>query len=357
MDFSQMYEQMAQEANNENRFKSKSGFESDERFFKIGKDSKGNGSAVVRFLPSFNTEKTKLNTVVSRSMHALQWSKLFPGKEQPEKRFKNPFLCPKSLKKENYCPVCEAAWALYNEAKEAGEPEDKYKKYLSLTAKEEYLVNVLVKKDENRPENNGKIFVFKLPKTIMDIFTKEVEKIKDMSSEDRQACGVPSNLVAFDPFNIMASRDMHLKYKDKKNVDKPTDIWASSYFAQAFTAIAVSMQEAQELVSQAYCLDEFNSASVLHSEEQMMKDFDYVMFKTESKPKSESKPESTPVQESVPDYQAQIMHQVEKAQTVPPVTQAAPEVKEEVKVPVQTATPPKAANEMSDEDFLKSLGM
>jgi len=363
MDFASMYKKMEEEAASPDRYKTKPAFESDSRFYKISKDKDGNGTVIVRFLPSFNKDRTALNTHVLKKVHALQWEKHFPGKDKPERRWKPEFMCPKTISSDHSCPVCDYGWDMYNELKEAGEVKDKYDLYRrAFTNSEKVITNILIVKDELHPENNGKVFLFELSKTVLAMFPKEVEKVKEMTDDDKKASGCPSDMKVFDPFNVMCSKNICLKFKDKKFVTIPADYWGSSYFTNSFSAIATSMEETQKLVESTHCLDEFISDANLISSEEMLKQLDYVLFK-DAKPKKEKT--ETPKQEPV--YQAPVVE-------IPAVTQdmnamllkAAPAaVVEEPKAeavmePVKEPAPAVAttsAKTLSDEEFLASLGM
>lgn len=363
MDFESMYKKMEEEAAAPDRYKTAPAFERDSRFYKISKDADGNGTVVVRFLPSFNTDKTALNTYVLKKVHALQWEKHFPGKDKPEKRWKPEFMCPKTISKEHSCPVCDYGWDMYNELKDSGEVKDKYDAYRrAFTNSEKLITNILVVKDELHPENNGKVFLFELSKTVLGMFPKEVEKVKEMTDDDKKACGCPTSMNVFDPFNIMASKNIVLKFKDKKFVTTPADYWGSSYFAASFSSIATSIDEAKKIVEQAYCLDEHISENLIRSHEEMVTDLDFVTFKTEKKePKEpkEKKVDEEPKYEAPKenaDMNALLLKTPTQAEEI--ATQQAP-VQTPVEEPKKSEAPQAStsAKELSDEEFLASLGM
>lgn len=374
MDFASLYKNMEEEAKAPDRFKQQSAF-SDPNQYKISKDGEGNGTVTVRFIPSFNKDKTQLQTTVLKKVHTLQWERLLPGKDKPERRWKPEFLCPKTFDKNAECPACDYGWDMYNEMKENGEAKEKYDKYRqAFTSSEQLLTNIMIIKDELRPENNGKIFVFKLSKTVYSMFQKEVEKIKEMTAEERAQLQIPDSINVFDPFDLMASKNMVLKFKDKKFISQASDYWGSSYFTNMFSALAKNITEAEDLVNQAFCLDDYISPSLVPSVEQMQNDLDYVLFKNTKKKETPATDDQVNVSTSM---QEELMKKVQEAniqQPVPPVTQTVtPEVSAPpVEVPVQQTqpepvpqaqvqetviAPAKKADEMSDEEFLKSMGM
>ena len=351
MDFATLYKKMEEESKSPDRFKTQSSFV-DPNMYKISKDADGNGTVTVRFIPSFNKDKTALNTTVTKKVHNLQWERLLPGKDKPERRWKPEFICPKTFDKNAECPVCNYGWDKYNELKEDGEPKEVYDKYRrAFTNNEKILTNVMIIKDNQRPENNGKIFVFTLSKTVYSMFQKEVEKIKEMSAEEREEFQIPSNVDVFDPFSLTNSKNMVLKFKNKKEVKQPSDYWGSSYFSSVFSAIATNIQEAEEIVNQAFCLDDYVNKSLVPSVDEMQDMLDYVLFKNVKKSTKRKSEQPKPM--NATDAMETLAKQVKEVK--PPVQEAPKEVKQEVEKPVQEA--PTNPSTMSDEDFLKSLGM
>lgn len=384
MDFASLYNKMEEEAKSPDRFKQQSSF-SDPNIYKISKDKDGNGTVTVRFIPSFNKSKTTLNTTVMKKVHNLQWERLLPGKDKPERRWKPEFLCPKTFDKNAECPVCDYGWDMYNELKEAGEPKDKYDVYRTrFTSSEKILTNVMIIKDELRPENNGKIFVYELSKTVYSMFQKEVEKLKEMSPEERAQMQVPEKVQAFDPFDLLCSKNIVLKFKDKKFVSQPSDYWGSSYFTNMFSAVANNIQEAEELVNTAFCLDDYVNESLVPSVDEMNKMLDYVLFRNTKKETKKEVPTEADymvpqasmadallkkVQEApvnvevpgIPEQPAQTqpvqVQEVEVPQTQPSVaTSAGTEVPLTTNEEKPKADAKPVAN-MSDEAFLASLGL
>lgn len=372
MDFASLYNKMEEEAKAPDRFKQQSSF-GDPNIYKITKDEEGCGSVTIRFLPSFNKDKTQLQTTILKKVHNLQWERLLPGKDRPEKRWKPEMLCPKSFNKDAECPICDYGWDKYNESKEDGEPKDVYDKYRqSFTNNEKILTNIMIIKDEKRPENNSKIFVFELSKTVYSLFQKEVEKIKEMDSEERKQMGVPENLTSFDPFNLMMSKNMVLKFKSKKHITQPSEYWGSSYFTNMFTAIASNIQEAEELVNKAFCLDDYNNPADVLNVDEMQEQLDYVLFKNTKKKVHKQEDtsgvniESDEMQElakklikTAPVVDApkqEVPFQNVQVETPSPVVEA-PVVNVEPQTATETPKTTEPNVEMSDEDFLKSLGV
>jgi hypothetical protein len=121
-----------------------------EGYYQPFTDEKGNGSAILRFLPQLQDEEFPL---VQTYVHAFQG---------PSKWFID--LCPTTLTQP--CPVCEANSALGNGPDKSVASIRKRKMY--------YISNVLVVEDPKQPENEGKVFLFKYGAKIMDKLTDAI---------------------------------------------------------------------------------------------------------------------------------------------------------------------------------------
>lgn len=129
----------------------------------VTRDKSGNGSAVIRFIPSPDGE-----LFMEVKNHG------FKNDESGRWFIEN---CPKTLDWENGCPCCDHA----NDMKRGREwktiPEAEQKKISKFFPKTSYWANVLVIKDPDVPENEGKVFKFRFGKKIL-------EKIMARASDD-----------------------------------------------------------------------------------------------------------------------------------------------------------------------------
>ena len=157
-------------------------YETDTRFYTLKKDDKGNGAAVIRFLPSEIHENGSMSTmkVVYRYNVRALTTKRFIAEWSPSTIGKSD-------------PIQEKWSELWN----AGKQEES-KRYARSTR---YIANIKVIKDPANPENEGKIFLLDMSKTLG-------EKIKAIINppETERAMGIePKNL--FNPlqggFNFM----------------------------------------------------------------------------------------------------------------------------------------------------------
>jgi hypothetical protein len=125
----------------------------DNRLWQPDVDKSGNGMAIIRFLPA----------PAADGDDALPWVRVFSH------GFQGPggWLIDNCLTTLNdKCPVCEHNSVLWNSGIEANkEIVRKQKRKLN------YMANILVVSDPKRPENEGKVFLFKYGSQIMEKIT------------------------------------------------------------------------------------------------------------------------------------------------------------------------------------------
>ena len=152
----------------------------DDRFWKPEMDKSGNGFAVVRFLPAPEGEE-------------IPWVRMFSHSFQgPGGWFIENSLT--TINKQD--PVSEANRVLWNSGSEADkETARRQKRKLS------YYTNIYVVSDPKRPENEGRVFLYKFGKKIFD---KIMEAMKPEFSDE-----TPIN-----PFDMW--KGAHFKLKIRK---------------------------------------------------------------------------------------------------------------------------------------------
>jgi len=170
----------------------------DDRFWKPDVDKAGNGYAVLRFLPAPKGEDVPFVRIWD---HGFQG----PGGWYIEKSLT-------TLNKPD--PVSEMNTKLWNSGIESNKDlVRKYKRRLS------YFSNILVVKDPNRPENEGKVFLFKYGKKIFD---KLNEAMHPQFADEK----------AINPFDFWDGANFKLKIRqvegyrnyDKSEFDSSTPI-------------------------------------------------------------------------------------------------------------------------------------
>lgn len=135
-------------AENGNVFEEKKNY-SDERFYTLPKKSDGSGSAIIAFMP----DKHKVPMI---KMFKIRTT-IMNGKQ---KRWLNAWS-PKSIGKP--CPFQETYINHYNEDSDTA---------IKFKPTERWVCNIKVIKDSEKPENEGKIFLYEMSKSM-------AEKIKD----------------------------------------------------------------------------------------------------------------------------------------------------------------------------------
>lgn len=146
--------------------KGSSGFQKDEKEWKLGVDSQKNGSAVIRFLPNRSDDELAFVRIVSHSFKkGNQW-----------------FIenCPSTHGDYDGCPVCQyiSDNDLFEKAKVKGSEADKTLGMIG--RKQSFWANILVVKDPMNPENEGKVFKFRFGKKIMDKITAAIAGNPDL---------------------------------------------------------------------------------------------------------------------------------------------------------------------------------
>ena len=129
----------------------------DERFWKLERDKSGNGSAVIRFLPSSAIDGDD----------ALPWIRFFDhGFQGPGGKW----YIEKSLTTLNLKdPVSEYNAKLWNATKDDASWQRKQAR--NQKRRLHYVSNIYVVSDPKHPENEGKVFLFKFGKKIFDKIT------------------------------------------------------------------------------------------------------------------------------------------------------------------------------------------
>lgn len=146
-------------------------YAADTRFYTLKKDENGNGAAVIRFLPSEIYENGQIRTV--------QLVYKYNIKSKVSKRFISEWS-PQTIGKPD--PIQEKWARLWNEGN-----KDEARRF-ARTAR--YLANIKVVKDPKSPENEGKIFLLDMSKTLYD----KVNGILNPPEAEKALGATPKNL-------------------------------------------------------------------------------------------------------------------------------------------------------------------
>lgn len=213
----------------------------DEKLFKYTRDSSGNAFIQIRFLPSRN----QLPPLVPRYEH------YFENIVGDKKRV---FFdtCPTTIG--NPCPLCESnrkAWQ--------GGNEDLARKR---ARKSTWFVNIFVIKDSQTPDNNNKVFVWKIGKKI---YEKIMAAMKP-SDEDISAGKKP-----IDVFDLETGADFVVKVKNVAGFVN----YDSSYFTDT-KPLFKDEKEIESVFNDIYLLDEYIDPKNFKGSEEITKRLDYV---------------------------------------------------------------------------------
>jgi hypothetical protein len=216
----------------------------DDRFWKAQVDKAGNGSAVIRFLPSIDE-------------NGLPWTKMYDhGFQGPTGKWYIEKCLTTLGQADPVVEHCNELWAtgLESDKKEA----QKRKRRLS------YICNVLVVSDPKNPENDGQVKLFKFGKKLFD-------KIKDKlqpTFEDEAAVDV------FNAFNGANFRLRIRKVDGYSNTDK------SEFDSQ--TPISDDDEEILAVLNKRHALEEFTDPKNFKSYEELKRKLDTVLSGTQS---------------------------------------------------------------------------
>ena len=210
----------------------------DDRFWKPEMDKSGNGFAVIRFLPAPEGEE-------------IPWIRMFSHSFQgPGGWFIENSLT--TINKQD--PVSEANRVLWNTGSEADkETARRQKRKLS------YYTNIYVVSDPKRPENEGRVFLYKFGKKIFD---KVMEAMQPEFSDE-----TPIN-----PFDMWKGADFKLKIRkvdgfwnyDKSEFSEPSEFLAND-------------EEREKVYNSEYPLKPFHEASNFKTYDELKEKMDRVL--------------------------------------------------------------------------------
>ena len=191
----------------------------DDRLWDPNVDKAGNGYAVIRFLPAPGEEDMPFVRTFSHGFKGPTGSWLIEN-------------CSTTIG--HKCPVCEANSELWNSGIEADKKIARERK-----RKLTFISNVLVITDQQNPENEGKVFLFKYGKKVFDKLNEAMNP--QFADED-----------AMNPFDLWSGANFKLKIRNVdgyRNYDK-------SEFANA-GPLSNDDSEMEVTWKKAYSLQEF----------------------------------------------------------------------------------------------------
>jgi len=234
-------------------------------------------------------------------------------------------FCPNTIGKE--CPICKYSAELFN----TGDPQDG-KIARKFWRKKNYVVNILVKKDErNDGANEGKIFIYRFGQKVYDKFDSALFPDEKSGEEE---------LFFIDP---VEGYDFNLTCKTQGTGDDAYPNYDDSTFAREKSAVAKTPEEIDKILEEVYDLEtEYLSPSKYKSYEALEEILKTKLLEStisdsnkRSEKKSEEKkpePETKKAEEKKPE----------------PETKKAEEKKPEPEKKAETKP-------AADDDFLKGL--
>lgn len=210
----------------------------DERFFRPKKDSAGNISCIIRFLPQIDFDKTPY---VEKHGHFINAS----GKT---------FGCAcTEIDEKGSCPVCEKSkpywdeyWSVRNQhGKEHPGCKEALKGANNFTRNTQTVTNILVVQNPAEPETEGKVFLYNMGKVVLSKYKQK------LFPEDE----LDEMVLIHDPF---AGRNFKLSGKTKV-VDENTSFieYDDSYFYDRETPVSEDDEKLMQILNETYDLDKF----------------------------------------------------------------------------------------------------
>lgn len=220
----------------------------DNKYWKLTIDPKtGNGAALIRFLPAAEGEDVPWVKMYTHS---------FQNPENSRWYWEN---CPTTVGRQD-CPVCDYNNKLWSTGSEADKNIARGQK-----RRLQYISNILVINDPARPENNGKVFLFRYGKTIFDMIESKMVPEQDALGDTVE----PVN-----PFDFWTGCNFKLK---ANKVDGFIKYLSSEFVSQS--QVAATDEEIENIWKQEYKLQPIVAPEQFKTTAELNKKLDYVLGK------------------------------------------------------------------------------
>lgn len=213
----------------------------DERFWSLSKDENGKGAAIIRLL----VDKDKIPFINIYNCGLREYSEI-------DKKFYW-FIrdLPSTIKEPD--PLEELWSALYNHSADGREEAKNFSR------RESFITNILVVKDPGNPENDGKVFLWKFGKKLLDKFMTALNP----SEQERELGEKPKEL-----FHPLRGNNIALKIKNVAGFPNFDDT-----SIQNESAAFKSEEEAKNtILNKTYSLKEFCSPESFESYDKLKED-------------------------------------------------------------------------------------
>jgi len=211
----------------------KKGFTKDERFWRpVFKD--GVCSALIRFLPAPDG-----TPFVKYLDHSFDYTN---DKKEKKKYWKK---CINTFGYEKECPICKKSWEYHESAFESDKKEGK-----KLCRKEHFVCNLHVIKHSDRPDDEGKTFLYDMAPVIAKYKQKMFPTDKDKEAPD---------FIEFVPCDLFDGADFFLTSKENGKFDNGTSIpsYAESRFMPQKAFMGGDEAKIDAVMDKSVLLDEF----------------------------------------------------------------------------------------------------
>ena len=213
----------------------------DERFWSISKDDQGKGAAIIRLL----VDKDKVPFINIYNCGLREYN------ETDKKYYWFIRDLPSTIKAPD--PLEELWSALYNHSADGREEAKNFGR------RESFITNILVVKDPGNPENDGKIFLWKFGKKLLDKFMTALNP----SEQERELGEKPKEL-----FHPLRGNNIALKIKNVAGFPNFDDT-----NIQSESAAFKSEEEAKDaILNKTYSLKEFCSPESFESYDKLKED-------------------------------------------------------------------------------------
>lgn len=246
----------------------KKGFKKDERFWKHTPDKEGNATAIIRFLPD-----------ADGNPYSKYYQHNFSYMDNGVKKYwiRN---CLNTFGYDRECPICKKNQEYWNSAFESDKKLASERK-----RKLTFISNILVIKNPNNPEDEGKVFLYSYGQKIWD-------KIKDkwFPSAEIMALGegsydeyIPFDLYEGADFKLVVSKQGEFPNYDKSEFGKQKPVGND--------------KQIDAIMSKVYGVAEFIDESKYPTNDDVVAKLGVLLGLTVKNPTA--RPESRPVQEDV----------------------------------------------------------
>lgn len=242
-------------------------------------DTVGTSRDVIRFLPMGNKD---LRMIADGKYSEDFLSPLFVRKHHA---FQGPggwYIQESRAMIGDACPVYERVKPKWDAAKEA-DNKAQMERIKAMFTKETVIANILVVNDGSNPENNGKVFLFRV--------TKDMKKLLDAAMDPLEA-----DIVAFNPFDVDTGHNCNLvlTYESRRIGNNSFSVgdYAKVNFNETSSPIADSDEAVEEILDQCHSMLAY--LNDIKSEDELNKMLDKVFtFKEAREDTQEQAPAKT----------------------------------------------------------------